>query len=200
MEITFKQSQAEQIEIRKQLEQAMLPSVLDWDLESNINMLGAYLRARHIDPATGVFDVSFGNCWAAIKALKDALVWKVAPRKSSQSQVFQDPRSGKVIRDLRRERQERAEQEAREEKERAENTKSMADKQREAELRVQANKGIENLRFEVESFRGKSHSATAKAKAEMNTVIDNLIKGRRHLYDVMMAQDEIKKIGDKYWN
>jgi hypothetical protein len=115
--ITIKQNDEEQAAIQRQLDAAMLPSVLNWNDENNIHMLGGYVRARYI--TNGVLDLSFGNLWTAIKALKDSLVWKVAPRKSSQSTITQDERSGKIIRDLRREKQERQEQEAQDARERS---------------------------------------------------------------------------------
>ena len=33
----------------------------------------------------------------------------------------------------------------------------------------------------------------------MNKVIEDLVKGRRHLLDVSNAMDAVKKIGDSYW-
>lgn len=160
----FKQSLQEQDEVKKQLDQAMLPSVLDW--EKSIDMIGAHMRANYVDE-NGVFDVSFGNAWASIKALKDVLIWKVAPRKSSQSMITQDERSGKVIRDLRRERQERAEANRQQPVETLEQKHAKANRQ-----------GAINLmwasaeRFIADYSSGKTHGTTARHKAALKEVYD----------------------------
>jgi hypothetical protein len=78
--------------------------------------------ARNRSDGQGNVDYSLDSIVACYKAVKDSglLVFAVAPKKHSQSTITQDERSGKIIRDLRRERTERQEQEAAEVRERSE--------------------------------------------------------------------------------
>lgn len=190
---SFKQSEAEQAEIKKQIDQVLLPYALDW--EKSIDMIGAYLRTNHTDDQ-GVCDVSFDSTYRCIKSLRDVLVWKGAAPRTAKP-IATDG-MGNVIRDLKGEREARQRAQDREDRERS--TKQTLEFQaKDAMQRVAVNQGIENLRAEVASFTARTHSETAKARAEMNAVIKKLVEGRRHLLDVSNAMDEVKKIGDSYW-
>jgi hypothetical protein len=81
-----------------------------------------------------------------------------------------------------------------------EKPKTLAEEQNNAEMRVAVNQGIERLRAEIASYTARTHSKTARARAEMTEVLNGVVNGRRHLYDVVMAEDQIKGIGAKYWD
>jgi hypothetical protein len=194
--ITIKQTQQEQDTIQKQLDAAMLPCVLDWKNENNIYMFGGYMRSHYM--TNNVLDLSFGHCWAAIKTLKDSLIWVVAPHQSAQAMVTQDERSGKVIRDLRRERIEHQEQEARDARERSKKP-SMHEQAADAAQRVAVNQKIETLRNEIQSVRGRTHGQTFRIREELTKALEHTIKNKRTLIGVSECEDEFRRIIDKFY-
>ncbi len=148
----------------------------------------------------GVVDFTVQNLKEAYKCLRDAKLIKFEVAPKLHQKIVYDER-GNQIKDLLGGRKRRQEQEAREAEEAKNKSNSLIEQARKAEMNVHANKGIEDLRARIASFRGRSHGATAKARAEMNEVIDKLTKsGKRHLSDVLTAKSDIEVIENKYWS
>jgi|SRR5208283_4610717 len=164
MEITIKQTPAEQAEIRKQLDRVLLPFKLDWNDVPSMNMLGSYMQKNFVD-ANGVMDASFANCYAAIKALKAHISWvDKAPRTAAP--ILEDG-YGRQIRNLKQEREDRARANQREERDTIQQQFDRAQKQ-----------GITNVQwaacrqFAATANIGESHGQRARAKEALVQVLN----------------------------
>ena len=103
---------------------------------------------------------------------------------------------GRPVRDLRQEKRDRAQREA---EEAAAPHKTIEQEQLAAQKRADTNRGIENLRADIQAARGKTHSATYKMRDDMTKALDDMIANRRNLAGVLECQTEFRRIIAKYW-
>jgi hypothetical protein len=191
----FKRMLGEKTRLNIVPEKGMTPQQLA-ECRHNAAAFDVRMAAVNTD-VEGRVDYSVQNIGDAYKFLRDSnmLKFEVAP-VIHKAPTLTDHR-GNIVRDLRKERQEARERADREAKQ---PVKTLAQELENTGKRIAVNKGIENLRNEIASYTARTHSQTARARAEMTEVLNGVINGRRHMYDVMMAIDEIKKIGAKHWD
>jgi hypothetical protein len=174
-------------------EQGMSPKQLA-EVQHNAAAFDSYLRSKHT--TDGVADYSVQNLKEAYVFLRDnsLLDFEVAPRVRKH-ETYVDS-YGRPIRDLRREREEAHQ---RDEDYAKEKHYTIEDRLKETQRTIEINKGIEQLRGEIDSFQGKSHGETFRVRGMMTEVLNKTIQNNRTIAGLCEAKSDISLLSRKSW-
>lgn len=157
-----------------------------------------YWLSRNKNTEQGI-DYSIQSIKECYKALRDAgmidFSFGTAPILHKKSHTFTDDR-GRVVRDLRREKQEQAQRDA---DEAAQPRKTLAGEIDRLERVAETNRMIENARDTINSWRGKYHSDTFRFREEATKVLNEAIESDRTIGGIASAMSKIKALSHKHY-
>lgn len=159
----IKQSQAELEKIMADVSQSLKPAVFVWS-NANVQMISGHAAVHFA--TNGVIDLSFANLRKAITALRESLSWVVPPAVAAG----QKPVYGAEQRGLKNHASKDDTYVIPEGKNVLENARKHALAEASATILMQCVR-------EIESYRGTTHSGTAKGRAILKEMLDKTTRG-----------------------
>jgi hypothetical protein len=165
---------------------------------ANAALVGHWLeRNKQTDRGVDMSVAALRECYIALRdsGMLD-FTYGQAPANRPKPQLIDN--YGRVIPDKMQARRDRAAELAREAQQ---PRKSLESEARAAAMRGLSNQKLESIRAQVQAYRARTHSQTARAKEAMEQAISNMLNsGRRDLGDIQELETEIRRIGERFWD